>query len=323
MRRIILLILIISASNNVFCQIKNDSICFPNSEHKEFMDSIKSARNEMIDAIEFLSNQLEEIELRKNNMSISSEENNSDLLAAGNYYALIIAVQNYESSNFPDLKHPISDAMRLRAVLLENYTFLDENIEILTDPIKDRVEKVLDSYSATITDSDNLLIFYAGHGGQWNKRNMDDGYWCPSDAEFEQSRTLINNSAIRDYLKLIESKNTLLISDACWAGSMMRDPAPPPNKKDVLQNLHDVPSRFYMSSGENTTVPDKSIFIKYLIKELKDNQDQYLRATDLFSRINNPVSFNTPRSDGSFVIPQFSKIHGVGHLGGDFIFIKK
>ena len=69
----------------------------------------------------------------------------------------------------------------------------------------------LDGLKTEVKENDNLLIFYAGHGSKWDEPDMKDGYWCPADAEWETYPTLINNSTIKDLLKLINSQNTLMI----------------------------------------------------------------------------------------------------------------
>ena len=76
-------------------------------------------------------------------------------------------------------------------------------------------------------------------------------------------------------------------------------------------------SRRAMTSGNLTTVPDKSSFLVFLIKKLEDNQDVFLPARMLFSRLYEPVMNNAPST------PQFGVIQGVGDEGGDFIFIRK
>jgi len=244
------------------------------------------------------------------------------VLNTGSYYALIIAVEDYD--NLPDLRNPINDGKRLKDVLVNNYTFKAENIEILENPTKTRIEKVLDWYAAEQNEdmvNSNLLIFYAGHGG-YNDR-LDDGYWCPSDGELNKYSTMLRNSSIREYIKLIQARNILVISDACWAGSLMRS-TENINKVDKYQEIYNLPSRKYMSSGVMSEVPDKSAFLSHLVLKLKNNKDKCLSANKLFSRISEDVLFETPITSGDNVIPQFSYIRDSGHKkGGDFFFIKK
>jgi hypothetical protein len=255
-----------------------------------------------------------------------SEIDSSTLLNTGKYYALIIAVQHYKNKeNFPDLEYTIRDAEALQKVLEENYIF--EEIEILIDPEREAIMRQLSGLTE-VKENDNVLIFYAGHGSKWDKPDMKDGYWCPKDAEKQRYETFINNSDIKNYIRLIGSRNTLLISDACWAGSMRErklifGSSAKTSKSDVLQDKYDKKSRFYMSSGAETTVPDESVFMKYLLKELKNNTDRYLSSSDLFDRIKKPTEFNAPRSKSKIVTPEHLPIHNVGHEGGDFFFIKK
>jgi len=72
-----------------------------------------------------------------------------------------------------------------------------------------------------------------------------------------------------------------------------------------------------MTSGLNKTVPDKSIFIKYLLKYLNENNKTYLRAGELYNDIRESVMANTDNN------PQFEVIKNTSHEGGEFIFHKK
>ena len=42
-----------------------------------------------------------------------------------------------------------------------------------------------------------------------------------------------------------------------------------------------------MTSGAMTEVPDKSAFVKYLIKQLDENKETYLSSEELFSAVSN------------------------------------
>jgi hypothetical protein len=74
-----------------------------------------------------------------------------------------------------------------------------------------------------------------------------------------------------------------------------------------------------MTSGNFSTVADKSVFMKYLIKRLQENSNKYLTSEQLFSSIKTTVINNSINNQ----IPQYGIINGVGDEGGDFIFIKK
>jgi hypothetical protein len=314
-RKKIILVFLLFISLNVFSQ--NES-----GIGNIIRDSLRDCSSELAEAKDQVALLQKYVKKIRNP---HSDIDSSELLKTGKYYALLIAVQHYD--NYDDLEYTIRDAEALKNVLEENYIF--EEIEILIDPKRDAIMRKLSGLKKWAGKNDNVLIFYAGHGSKWDEPDMKDGYWCPKDAEGDGYHTFINNSTIKDYIRLIKSKNTLLISDACWAGSMRKrgklvfGSSANPNKSDIIQKKYDKKSRFYMSSGAETTVPDESVFMKYLLKELRDNTDRYLSASDLFKRVEEPTLNNSPYHEGEIVEPEYDNIHNVGHEGGEFFFIKK
>jgi len=283
-------------------------------------DSLRDCSLDLIEAkdqINLLQNYIKEIR------APHSEKDSSILLNTGKYYALIIAVQDYQNyRNFPKLNYTIRDGKALEKVLLEHYLF--DEVYTLYDPTKEAIDLQFQGLQIEVKENDNVLIFYAGHGYKWDKpgKNLTQGYWCPVDAEWESTATIINNSQILYNLQVLDSRNTLLISDACFAGSIGDNRELRPKQSDVLQEVYNIQSCQYFSSGANTTVPDQSIFMKNLLKALKDNTKKYLKATDLFYTTD--VKNSYIRSKGSVVTPKFSPLIEAGHIGGgDFIFIKK
>ncbi|MEX2427242.1 MAG: caspase family protein, partial [Bacteroidales bacterium] len=131
-----------------------------------------------------------------------------------NYYGLIIGIDNYLDPAINDLDNPISDAKSIRDVLLNNYTFKEENITFLQDATYEQIVVSFDELSKKVKPTDNLLVFYAGHG--WWDKDANNGYWLPSDASNSNKSFWFRNSTLVDYLKEIESKHTLLITDACF-----------------------------------------------------------------------------------------------------------
>jgi len=65
------------------------------------------------------------------------------------------------------------------------------------------------------------------------------------------------------------------------------------------------------------TVPNVSVFMKYLLERLSNNSEKYFSSSQLFQSIEIPVGNNSPTT------PQYGVIQNVGDEGGDFIFIKK
>jgi len=234
------------------------------------------------------------------------------------YYALIMGVSQYKNAtvDMPNLDQPVKDSEKLRQVLLKKYMFDEERVKYLANPTRSEVIGALEELSEIVTARDNVMVFYAGHG-VWDKQK-DFGYWLAADANIKDKSTWIPNSTLKDYLGAIESKHTLLVADACFSGSIFKSRgADAPTLIINFNELYKDKSRRAMTSGNLGTVPDKSIFVEFLLKKLEDNQDIFMSSRLLFSRMFEPISDNTS------VVPQFGVIQDVGDEGGDFIFIRR
>ncbi len=236
-------------------------------------------------------------------------------LSKRRYYGLFIGINEYSDPEIQTLDNPINDARELSEVLSETYAFRDEDVIFLENPERAEIIDALDELSNKATEKDNVLIFYAGHG-IWNEK-LNQGYWLPSDASMDSKSQWLSNSTLRDYLGGIKSKHTLLISDACFSGGILKERSVEQSSKAMLE-LYKLPSRKAMTSGTMTTVPDESVFIKYLIKNLRENEVKLLSADQLFRNFKIAVIHNSPRG----LVPQYGVIAFAGDEGGDFIFMK-
>ncbi|MFC2111788.1 caspase domain-containing protein [Bacteroidota bacterium] len=233
----------------------------------------------------------------------------------GEYYGLIIGIDNYNDPDLVDLDHPITDATLLYSTLIGNYMFEPENLILLKDPTRADIIENLDILSYRLTENDNLLIFYAGHG-YWDERK-ETGYWLPADAEQFSSVNWIRNSTIQGFVDDINTRHTLLISDACFAGSIFKTRGAFQDASIAVNKLYSLSSRKAMTSGTLKEVPDKSVFIEFFIKRLLDNNKKYMSSGELFSSFREAVLNNSPNT------PQYGVIQDTGDEGGEFIFIKR
>jgi hypothetical protein len=240
-------------------------------------------------------------------------------LNTGKYHALIIGVEDYQHDSIEDLAEPLKDAQRVKQILENTYTFDPRDVRLLSSPKRYEILDELDRLSNTLTEQDNLLIFYAGHG-YWDPKNKQ-GYWLPSDARENRRRDWISNSTIVDYLSSIKSKHTLLISDACFSGGIFKTRSAFSETPDHDTNaLYDLPSRKAMTSGTLRLVPDRSVFVEYMVKRLSNNPDKYLSSQDLFTRFRKAAANNSPIEG---LVPQWGEVQRAGDEGGDFIFVRR
>lgn len=256
----------------------------------------------------------------KNNVQIENPIipiNSSVIQPAGKYYALIIGIQDYKDPTINSLDMPIKDAYSIYETLVSDYTFNKQDALFLKNPTRDELFDALEQLSKKVTPADNLLIFYAGHG-YWDE-NRKQGYWFPSDAKKLNRSSWITNADLKEYISAIQSKHTLLISDACFSGGIFKSRNAMDGANRAIKELYELPSRKAMTSGTLKEVPDQSVFIEYLVKRLKQNTEKYLSSEQLYSNLRIAVINNSANGQ----VPQFGEIKEAGDEGGDFIFIKK
>ena len=241
----------------------------------------------------------------------------SDDSTFGDYYALIIAVQDYQDTKLTDLESPIQDAERLITTLKIYYTFEEKNIFFLKNPDRTTIIRKMRELKDKLTRKDNLLIFFAGHG-YWDE-GMGQGYWLPSSATTTDDAEWLPNSVVLDYIRGIKTKHTLLVADACFSGGIFKTRDPFINPGISIQKIYQSPSRKAITSGALMAVPDKSVFVDYLIKKLGENQEHYIYSEKLFTLIKEPVINNSPTHQ----TPLFGVMSETGDEGGDFIFVRR
>ena len=233
----------------------------------------------------------------------------------GKYYALLIGVSNYPDPEIMNLDKPEEDAEKLYNTLTTYYAFEKENVKLLKSPTREEIITELDKLNRIITEDDNLLVFYAGHG-YWDTQD-EIGYWLPADSKKSNTANWMRNSTIRDYLRTVKTKHTLLIADACFSGGIFKTRKAFNDAPKSIQKLYEYPSRKAMTSGSLKEVPDRSVFLLYLNKRLTENTQAFISAEELFSSFKVAVLNNSPN------VPQYGEIKDTGDEGGDFIFVKR
>ena len=243
----------------------------------------------------------------------------------GTYHALVIGINDY--SEWPRLQTAVKDATVIRDLLITRYGFDEKNVILRTDRAASRVQISRDlRYLATAMGaSDNLLIYYAGHG------QLDDltgdGYWVPAEGKLKDPTTWVSNAYIKAVLSSdkVQAKNVVVIADSCYSGSMLRGgpsllSLDDRKYRETLAKKAAQRSRQVISSGGIEPVADggadgHSLFAYYLINALRTNDREVIDLENLFhTRVWKPVSeigdqrpnvgrLKTPMDeDGQFVL---------------------
>lgn len=242
-----------------------------------------------------------------------------DSVLLGNYYALLIGIENYKDSRYQKLSEPVSDAKSMYDVLINNYTFDKKNVLVLTNPDKKEIFQSLNFYRDNLGPNDNLFVFYAGHGRYDAKANI--GYIIPGDADFKNDADWISFQDIRKKFEVIAAKHILLIADACYAGSVFRgdDSNAEEGIDEMTLEQLSKKSRTAFTSAFLKPVPDRSDFLRQLISNLKNNRARLFLSEDLYINTRNSLIRSTSKKDPV----KWGVLQDCGDEGGDFIFIRR
>lgn len=243
-------------------------------------------------------------------------------IKVGKYYALIIGIDNY-SGTWTPLKNAVSDAKAIEGLLKLEYRIDVFKTLYNTQASRANIINELEWLVNNVKENDNVLIYYSGHGEF--KKEMNKGFWVPSDANSNAMSQFVSNNDIQTFLSGINSKHTLLISDACFSGDIFRGTTssiPFENSEKYYFNVYNSKSRQAISSGGIEPVMDggkngHSVFAYYLLQALQTNDAKYYDAGQLFNKLKIPVVNNSDQS------PNFNPIKNSGDEGGQFLFIKK
>ncbi|MDR2215516.1 MAG: caspase family protein [Nevskiaceae bacterium] len=246
----------------------------------------------------------------------------------GRYYAIVIGNQNYQ--NVSPLQTPHSDAERAAKLLQDKYGF---NVRIIEDASDDAMLGALNDLNKILTDNDNVLIYYAGHGSRQKAVSGDIGYWLPVNAESPPSlKFWVGNDQVSSYLSIFKARRVLVVADSCYSGLLSADPgliafsSQTQAALDYLKFKLPKRGRLLLASGGDAPVRDvggsgNSVFARAFIDVLESN-DQLLSTPALFARLQEHV--RDAAKQGNFdQTPELKSIKSAGHEVGDFFFVPK
>ena len=243
----------------------------------------------------------------------------------GDYHALVIGNSNY--LHLPDLKTPGNDATEVSDLLKEHFGF---NVRTIHDASRYQVLSALNELRASLTEADNLLIYYAGHG-ELDEANMR-GHWLPVDAEPRSTANWISNVAITDILNAMSARHILVVSDSCYSGTLTRsalaqlqsgvsDAARLTWQRAMVKKR----SRTALTSGSLAPVLDEgagdhSVFARAFLDALIAI-DSVVEGQRLYQEIAARVTYEAQRYRFDQV-PQYAPIKFSGHESGDFFLVR-
>jgi Caspase domain len=232
----------------------------------------------------------------------------------GRYYALVIGNNNYQ--HLPKLQTAQNDAKAVAQILGQNYGY---RVNLILDARRADILIALGNLRKTLIETDNLLIYYAGHG--WLDEEGNEGYWLPVDAVKDNEVQWVSNASITTVLKAMPAKHVLIVADSCYSGKLARGLHIKRKTSNYHARMASKRVRSVIASGGLEPVSDSggkgghSIFATAFIEALKANE-KIIDSTELFTQIRRPVIINSDQT------PEYADIRKAGHEGGDFLFVR-
>ena len=235
----------------------------------------------------------------------------------GQNYFFGIAIGVYEDPGaFNPLYHPVDELQLVSQKLFEKYNFSESNATLLFNgaATKSNITKELAKIRKRIGDSDNLLIYFTGHG-------LADYWACYDSNKDEVEDTCILTDTISIILKPNQAKylgspqNVLIIADCC-RNSFQTDEYPAPHKgisdkKRARQVLCSC------EAGEKALNGAKiSPFAASVLEVLENNSINDLEA----ERFSLDVKELTKEKTKKKQTPDYFRLPHMGDENGGFIF---
>ncbi len=242
-----------------------------------------------------------------------NQGNTTVVLPRGKNYLLVVGIDKYQGQ--PRLYNAVKDAKDIIKVLTERYQFSKETLTAIfnEEATQERLFAELDRLASLVTENDNLLVYFSGHGEF--KDNIDEGFWIPYDGKPGNVGSYVPFSILTRYIKAIKSFHTFIIADSCYSGTLFTERS----SGDALNRLESRPSRWLLTAGRNEVVADgkpgdNSPFADAILWRLRNNKEERLRVSEFCNDIITDVASNAKQT------PEGAPMHGVGHRGGEFMF---
>ncbi|MCR9054505.1 MAG: SUMF1/EgtB/PvdO family nonheme iron enzyme [Phaeodactylibacter xiamenensis] len=231
----------------------------------------------------------------------------------GHTHLLVIGVDAY--AHCPPLSNCVKDAKDFTALMQQQYQVSPERTYELYDAQATRTQvlRQLKNLRHKVQEDDSLIVYFSGHG----EIEDEEGYWIPIEGKPGEDEGWIDASSIKRCLNQVESFHTLVIADACFAGSFFMS-----YKSATRQLLHSRRSRLGISASHSREraldgqAGDNSPFAKELLRALRHNQ-QPLPVDQLFTQLRDAVAAATQGRQ----TPIFKNIDVKGDDQGQFVFV--
>lgn len=241
----------------------------------------------------------------------------------GKNYLIIIGIERY--AYLDSMVQTKNETEEFCDILTKKYIFDRENIIKLYNEQatkKNIYSTVKDLQSKVIPDTDNLLLFYAGHS--YSEESNETCFWLPYDAKPNDENSYIEQSDfINGCFKPLKTKHTLLITDSCFSSYLFIKGSVGEEEWEERED-DSIISRWVFASGRQTYPKTTrkgqyagNPFINTINEMLKANDTAHLSLLSMVNQVIDQMHSNDYR------IPEIYPIFNCGHKTGQFIFHRR
>ncbi len=228
------------------------------------------------------------------------------------------------------LETAVADARSVSEILSTKYGF---KVTTLINVKKDQILDALYKINKETGDSDNLIVYYAGHGQLEDipERGFRKGYWIPVDGEPDNPAKWVSNTDVTDFIWTANARHVLVVADSCYSGALLRSiqtrlraGSTEKAKTAWIEALLDRSSRNVLSSGGLAPVLDTSggghsVFAQALLDILRENAG-ILDGSSLGQQVASRVTY-AAAAVGVSQTPEYAPIEFAHHAGGEFFLL--
>lgn len=241
----------------------------------------------------------------------------------GRYVFAGIGIDAYTNPTvWPVLDNAVNDVDSLRLILTEEFGFVSPDEWVLRDEEATRqgiMSLVQDRLPQELEPTDNVVLFFAGHGHTETRRGVETGYIIPRDAKASRSQWIKIEDLLEE-VALLDVNHILVILDSCFGGMALNGWAKSGDTGGGEKGAGATSRRVLTSAQANEKAadggrrfPGNSLFTGWLVEGLRlgiagspspnVNADEFLTSRELFLFLQDRVG----GAEGSQQTPAFGR----------------
>ena len=229
----------------------------------------------------------------------------------GQNYLVLIALNRFK--HVEPLFYSVQDAQKLSQVLVKHFGFPESHIIRLFNERASHVAiwKTLEEVNHSLTDQDNLLIYYAGYSYQ--QKDVQDSFLLGYDSDPSRPYGLIYQQALIDRINKLNARNVFFMVNSGFSTELIQanpnvihaqweeeDGKQLPQVR-VQDNIRWGMASMSLEENRESLVGDSPIFIRSIIKYLESSVGKVVSSKAIFEHIQHLQTYDEYQPIGGYL----------------------